>query len=177
MKFNRIAFFLLGFIFTSNAQDSVITHRSARVEVGLGIGFAGEGGGFSGRLAFSYLNHNWGATVKTSAYNGGKGTNSSWIGRPKVESFYDNAILLSRVITNNNSLQTIASVGVGWVNGRRFVQPNQLEVFGPITGLAYELGVASTGSTVGFNFSIMGNLNTESSLIGLVISATLGYQK
>ncbi len=169
------------FLFTLSvfAQDSLYSHQSARVEVGAGFGMVGEkGGGFSGRFAFSYLHLNWGGVIRISAHDGGEeGRGGGWFGPPK-EKFYDNGILLSYVITQSNSWQIIASAGVGSLYGERLTDAKyNLEEFGPLTGFAYELGIASAGSTFGFSLNIIGNFNSESNLIAFFLSGTLGWQK
>jgi hypothetical protein len=153
-------------------------HRSIRAEAGLGLGIAGEGGGLSGRLAFSYIAHQWGGMVRMTAFDGAKGTGGSgWFG-PPVEKFYDKAILLSRIISKTSSPQTIASAGVGWMNGSRLTnQGMELEDIGTTPGFAFELGMATTGSTIGLSLGIMGNLNPESNLFGFFLSLTLGNKK
>lgn len=157
------------------AQDSLYSHQSTRVEIGVGTGMVGEGGGFSGRLAFSYLQPNWGGVIRISAHDGGKG-NSNWFGRP-IETFYDNGILLSYIIKQSNYWQIIASAGVGSLYGERLTDTkNDLEEFDRVTGFAYEIGIASAGSTLGLSLNIIGNVNSESNLIAFFLSATLGDQ-
>jgi hypothetical protein len=159
------------------AQDSIYTHQSARIEIGVGTGMVGEGGGFSGRFAFSYLHSKWGGVIRISAHDGGEGNNSGWFGPPK-EKFYDNAVLLSYVITQSESWQIIASAGYGSLYGERLTNSkNDLEEFGRISGFAYELGIASAGSTLGWSLNFIGNINSESNLIAIFLSVTLGYQK
>jgi hypothetical protein len=138
------------------AEDSLDVHKSARVEVGLGFGIAGEGSGLSGRLAFSYLTHKWGALVRLTAFDGGEGTGSNWFGSP-VEKFYDKAILLSHVISNKKSNQTIISAGVGWMNGSRLtMQGDDLENIGPIPGFAFELRCGANKKCCGMEVGLNG---------------------
>jgi hypothetical protein len=159
------------------AQDSSFSHQSARIEIGGGVGIVGEGGGFSGRLAFSYLHSNWGGVIRISAHDGGEGYKSGWFGPPK-EKFYDNGILLSYVISQSESWQIIASAGVGSLYGERLTDTkNHLEEFGRVTGFAYEFGIASAGSTLGWSLNIMGNVNSVSNLFAVFLSLTFGYQK
>lgn len=164
-------------IFSVFAQDSSFSHQSARVELGAGLGMVGEGGGFCGRFAFSYLHLNWGGVIRISAHDGGEGNEGGWFGPPK-EKFYDSGILLSYIIGQSESWQIIASAGGGLLFGERLTDTkNHLEEFEPTIGFAYELGIASAGSTFGWSLSIMGNVNSVSNLVALFLSLTIGYQK
>lgn len=168
------------FAISTEVSDSSNVHKSIRVEAGLGPGIAGEGGGLSGRLAFSYLAHQWGGMVRMTAFDGGKGvgTGSGLFSGPPVEKFFDKAILLSRVISKRSSSPTIASAGVGWMKGSRLTnQGKELEDIDSIPGFAFELGMATTQSTVGLSLGIMGNLNSESNLYGFFLSLTLGNHR
>ena len=152
------------------------SHQSARVEIGGGLGVAGEGGGFSSRLAISYIHLNWGGVIRISAHDGAKG-NGGWFG-PPIEKYYDNGILLLHVLTQSESWQIIAIAGVGSLYGERLTDTkNHLEEFGRITGFAYEFGIASAGSTLGWSLNMMGNVDSVSKLIAVFLSLTLGYQK
>ena len=172
--------YLSPFTYSVFAQDSTYSHQSARVELGVGFGIVSEGSSFSGRLALSYLHLNWGGVIRISALDGKKGidSGSGWFHGAPIEKFYDNGILLSYVIKQGKSWQTIASAGVGSLYGKRLTDTkDDLEEFGRITGFAFELGIASAGSTFGWSLNIMGNINSESNLIGVYLSLTLGYQK
>jgi len=52
-----------------------------------------------------------------------------------------------------------------------------LEKVDSVTGFAFEIGVASAGSTKGWSINLIGNINSESDLIAILYSFTLGYQK
>jgi hypothetical protein len=159
------------------AQDSLFSHQSARFEIGPGIGIAGKGSGVSGRFALSYLHSNWGGVLRFSAHDGGEGSKRGWFGTPK-EKFYDYGILCSYVIDNMESWQLIAGAGVGSLYGERLTDTNDsLEDFGRVTGFAYELGIASAGSTVGWSLNVLGNINSISNLVAFFLSLTIGYQK
>lgn len=178
-KFIFITLFHLYFFLTTLsvfAQDSLLSHKSARFEIGPGFGVAGEGGGFSGRLAFSYLQLNWGGLIRWSGHDGGKGNIGGWFGPPR-EKFYDYGILLSYVPIQGVDYQIIASAGLGSLYGEQLTDMKyDLEEFG-IIGFVYELGIASAGSTLGWSLNIMGNVNSVSILVAFILSLTLGYQK
>lgn len=171
---------ILSLLFLSSVsifpQDSLFSHQSARFEIGLGMGIVGEGGGFSGQLAFSYLYKNLGGLIRLSA-NDGKEGKGGWFGPPK-EAFYDKGILISYIPIQGESWQMISSAGIGSFSGRRLTNSKyDLEDFDPVIGFAYELGVASAGSTFGWKLNFMGNINSVSNLFAIVLSFTLGYQK
>jgi Trk-type K+ transport system membrane component len=56
-------------------------------------------------------------------------------------------------------------------------QGKELEDIDSIPGFAFELGMATTQSTVGLSLGIMGNLNSESNLYGFFLSLTLGNHR
>jgi len=167
--------------FSVFAADSLYSHKSARVEIGAGHGFVGEGGGFSGRIAITYLHSNWGGVIRFSAHDGGEGRGGSgglFRFGPPIEKFYDNSILLSYVIQDSKSVQVVGSAGIGSLYGERLTdRKTELEEFGRIIGIAYELGIGSAGSTLGYWINIMGNVNSESNLFAFFLSITFGYQK
>jgi len=158
------------------AQDSLISHQSARVEIGLGSGMVGDGGGLAGRIAFSYLHSNWGGVVRLSANDGREGKKSGWFGPPK-EKFYDTGLLVSYIPIQTKYWQVVTSFGVGFLYGERLTNTEtDLEEFDSITGFAWEVGFASAGSTFGWSLSIMGNFNSESNMLAFLLSVTFGYQ-
>ncbi len=160
------------------AQDTVFFHQSARLELGLGPGKAGQGSGVSGRLAFSYLQGKWGGAIRLTAHDGDRGDGSSSFFGPPIEKFYDQAILLSYVLSQNKTSQIISSAGIGTLHGDRLTaNRTSLEPFKRVAGVAFELGVAKAGSTVGVSLSLMGNINSESNVIALILSLTVGHQK
>ena len=129
------------------------------------------------------MNNNWGAMVRSTAYDGEKGVcNGCWFG-PPIEKFYDRAILISRVISKSNqaklmSVQTIASAGIGWVRGEELNDTRtSLDNMESVPGLAFELGLASMGSTIGYSISFIGNINGEADFAALMLSLTLGQQR
>jgi hypothetical protein len=74
-----------------------------------------------------------------------------------VEKFYDKAILLSHVISNKKSNQTIISAGVGWMNGSRLtIQGDDLENIGPIPGFAFELRCGANKKCCGMEVGLNG---------------------
>ena len=85
---------------------------------------------------------------------------------------------MSYVIDQIESWQLIASAGVGSLYGERLADTNDaLEEFRRVIGFAYELGIASAGSTVGWSLNVLGNINSVSNLIAFFLTLTLGYQK
>ena len=166
-------FFLFILTFTVFAQDSSFSHQSVRLEIGGGLGIVGKGEGFSGRLAISYHYINWGGVIRISAHDGGEGTRSGWFGPPK-EKFYDSGILLSYSMSQSESWQIIASIGVGLLFGERLTKTEfELEDFDPTIGFAYELGIASSGSTFGWSLIVMGNINSVSNLVAIILSLSI----
>lgn len=170
----KVIFLILLFpSLTIFAQDSLVSHQSARFEVGLGPGLLGKDAGLSGRIALSYINSSWGGVIRVSANEGGG------FMFPK-KSLYDNAILGSYVIREGISSQVIASAGIGSAHGSQSNSSSLFsnkEDFGRVVGFAYEFGIASAGSTFGWALNILGNVNSKSNLIAVIISLTIGYQK
>ena len=154
------------------AQDEPASNY-ARIELGLGGNLTDKGGGISGRAAAIFIKSRWGIMIRATAYEGGSGENTFWAGTSK-EQFYDNAILVSRVLSKNAKPQFIASVGYGSFYGNHLVSNLEFEKLDRVGGLAYELGFATTGSTVGLSINIIGNINSDTSLIGIVFSITFG---
>ena len=157
------------------AQDSSCFHQSARVEIGAGIGVVELTP--SGRIAVSYLHSNWGGVLRASAHIGKQGEEYGWFGARSREKLYDNGILLSYILSNRTSRQVIASAGIGFLYGERLDGSKSLEKVDSVTGFAFEIGVASAGSTKGWSINLIGNINSESDLIAILYSFTLGYQK
>ena len=149
--------------------------NSIKLEAGLGLGVAGHGGGLSGRLAIGFISHKWGGMARLTALDGGKGdyVNNGWgPGGHLTETFYDRAILASRVISKVNSKsQVIASVGIGSFTGRKLIESRQdIIPIDKTVGFAYEIGIASTGHAIGISSRLFGNINKETVYVGVAVS-------
>jgi hypothetical protein len=172
--------FMTVFALAGKSQDSIPSHSSVRLEFGLGPGFVDLTPGFSGRVAFSVIKSNWGGIIRLSVLNGEEGiSKSGWLRfGPPIEQFYDNAILMSRVLKNRKSSQFIASVGFGTFYGEKLDETmTDLVSIKRQPGFAYELNFASTRSVIGGSLSIMGNINSERSIFAIMLSITIGPQK
>jgi len=162
-------------------EQQTYNHQSLRIELGLGGGFAGEGGGLSGHFALAYMGVQFGGLVRIYGQEGAEGkTHQSWLfgSVTPQESFNDMAILGSFAINQNKSNRTILSIGYGEVSGRQLdSEKNRTKAIDHISGLAFEFGLASTVRTPGYHISLIGNINPEASIIAAVFSITVGYDK
>jgi hypothetical protein len=179
-----LGFLMLVGISDINAQKPIQTNnedvpqelRIAKIEGGLGMGAAGEGMGFTGRLAVSYIANRWGGLARVTSFQGDEASRRSWFGGRPREHFNDKAILLSRVISDK-TMQTIASAGIGWMSGRKLNDEGTgLIDAGPDAGFAFEIGMATKGSKVGLGLGLIGNINSDSNLFGFVISLNVGFE-
>jgi len=152
--------------------------NSIKLEAGLGGGFAGQGGGMNLRAAIGFISHKWGAMARLTAQEGGKGpTVQGWLGDYQLtESFSDQAILASRVITKTNSkIQVITSAGVGSFLGEKLNESKtSLISIDNTVGLAYEIGLSTTGHFAGVSSRLFGNINKEAVYIGVAFSIIIG---
>jgi len=177
LKIGLILFIVVFFPVMLLSQDEPKSN-SIKLEAGLGVGYAGQGGGTNLRAAIGFISHKWGAMARLTSMQGGKGaTVQGWFGDYKVtETFSDQAILASRVLSKTNSkTQVIASVGIGSFLGEKLNESKtSLISIDNTVGLAYEIGVATTSHFVGASCRLFGNINTEAVYIGVAFSIIIG---
>lgn len=166
--------------FFSFAQEQEIPLNNLRLDIGLGPGLAGEGGGLSGRAALSYHHSNWGGALRLTAHDGSKGesSGSGFLSfGPPIEKFYEKAILGSYIFHQDETLQYIGKLGYGEIYGECLNDTKQKLVNLKNTpGLAFELSLASYKRTIGWSVNIVGNLNSEATFVAIIISISLGGQ-
>lgn len=151
--------------------------NSFRFELGLGFSIAGDGGGLNGRLAVVFFFGKWGGTIRFTGHPGGEG---EFVGgffgpyRPK-EKFYERAFMLSHSSKYSKKSRFIKSAGIGFCSGERLSKDKtDLKEFSGVPGFAYEIGIASGESVFGITLSLIGNLNSVSSIYGFQLSLSLG---
>lgn len=159
-------------------QSDSLNALSFRIELGLGFSAVGEGGGLNGRFALVVFPGEWGGTLRYTVHDGGEGNNkSSWFGgtyRP-TEKFYDSAVMLSHASEFGKKSKFIKSLGIGFFSGEKLTKDkNDLDKFDYVTGIAWEISVASQGRLMGITISLLGNINKVSSLYGITLSFSLG---
>jgi len=118
-----------------------------------------------------------GGTIRFTAHDGGEGESvRGFFGsyNPR-EKFYDSAFLFSYSLVDQESMRLIISAGPGIFSGKRLSDDRtDLIEFEKVAGLALEFGMTSAGSLFGISLLLIGNMNAESSVYGIVASISLG---
>ncbi len=94
------------------------------VELGLGVGTAGHGGGLSGKFAVRVIPRTWGIGVKLMGMDGARRRASPticFIFCDPIESFTEKSVLIHRRIVTSGGSRIYIGAGVGRLTGRRFI--------------------------------------------------------
>jgi len=176
---------LITFIPLTCASQSESKSNKLRLEIGLGTGYVEQGSGLGGRAAFSLFLDKWSITARTAYQDGRNGKyipgghfGSYYIeGWYITESYWDKAIIVSREIYKTQKFNIFGGMGMGDFNGEKLTSDgsNTFKI-NKTYGLAYEIGIASTGKFLGLSSHIWGNMNKEAFCIGIVVGLTFGIK-
>ncbi len=159
------------------AQSTGAWDETVRVEVGLGAGVVGEGGGLNARVSILVLPSEWGLLVRRTIHDGGEGAETGFIFRftPKEE-FHDAGILLVRVLGSGSDVRFTVGAGVAGFWGRKILEGStRLDDFGPVVGIPLEVGLYTVPpGLVGGGIVLVGNLNSEATQVGFTVTLTFG---
>ena len=91
------------------------------IELGLGLGYAGHGGGLSGKVAVRVIPRTWGIGVRLMAMDGARRGGRGFLFGGPIESFTEKSVLIHRRIVTSAGTRIYIGAGVGRLSGRRFI--------------------------------------------------------
>ena len=158
-----------------------LAQESAWIDLGLGFGVAGEGGGGMGRAAIGFSTAgDWAFAFRGMGQNGGEDDTlgGGFFGPPSEEfTMYD--FLVYRVLTRMPDGVWLGGLGVGVMKGQVIDPDAGLDLFSDLDstiGVPYELIYRSgDGRGLGWALHVSGHLNGEVQQTGLGVSVTLGF--
>ncbi len=143
------------------------------VELGLGPGFAGHGGGLSGQISVRLVPKSWGVGVRLMGMDGARRrATSCFIFCNPIESFTEKSVLIHRRIDRSDQARFYLGAGVGRLTGRRFIgSGTEFDRDVSELGLSFEASAyVQPGSRVRFSPTLNGHLGSG----GLAIAITFG---
>jgi hypothetical protein len=149
----------------------VAGQTSVKLEAGLGVGGGNISTGLALRGALAIESGGWGGILRSGGHAGESTCDPCLFGIPNPEVVREVAVLARRGLSESYPAKVSLWVGVGIVSGERDdpADPSRLIDIPRSVGAAFEL-LWDFGDRSGWGagLAVQGNLNGESSFIGLV---------